>query len=111
VGSIHPKNPTIAGVLSGLLPGLGQFYFRQWGKGIGFLLGVIVVDSTFSCTSGTIARLCSLGSFASSEIATLLCSLGSPVPTGQLLLGSLLMLAIAAWSVIDAVRTAKRSSS
>jgi hypothetical protein len=43
----------------------------------------------------------------------LLQSLGAPVPSetlGKLLLGSLLFLAIAIWSVIDAVRTAKTFS-
>src|SRR5437667_5071046 len=36
------KNPWIAGILSGVLPGLGQFYNRQWGKCVGFLLGMVI---------------------------------------------------------------------
>ena len=28
------KNPWVAGILSGVLPGLGQFYNRQLGKGV-----------------------------------------------------------------------------
>lgn len=36
------KSPVLAGVLSGLMPGLGQFYCRQWGKGAGFLIGALV---------------------------------------------------------------------
>lgn len=31
------KNPTLAAALSVVLPGLGQFYNRQMGKGLGFL--------------------------------------------------------------------------
>ncbi|MBM4133396.1 MAG: hypothetical protein FJ245_06460 [Nitrospira sp.] len=34
-----PKNPLLAAILSVLLPGLGQFYNREIGKGVGFLLG------------------------------------------------------------------------
>ena len=44
MGNGRPKNPAIAGVLSGVMPGLGQFYCRQWGKGAGFLIGAVVVS-------------------------------------------------------------------
>src|SRR2546425_13375154 len=37
------KNPWGAGILSGVLPGLGQFYNRQLGKGVGFLIGFLVL--------------------------------------------------------------------
>src|SRR3989442_12211836 len=37
------KNPWVAGILSGVLPGLGQFYNRQLGKGVGFLIGFLVL--------------------------------------------------------------------
>jgi len=33
------RNPKLAAALSAVLPGLGQFYNRQVGKGLGFLLG------------------------------------------------------------------------
>src|SRR5437016_2105879 len=32
------KNPWVAGTLSGVLPGLGQFYNRQWGMGGGRMI-------------------------------------------------------------------------
>lgn len=44
-----PKNPTLAGVLSGLVPGLGQFYCRQWGKGAGFLIGALASTAVSAC--------------------------------------------------------------
>jgi hypothetical protein len=91
----RPKNPTLAGILSGVMPGLGQFYCRQWAKGGGFLVGAIAIDGGFGVSSGTI---------------DLLKSFGSPVPfdtLGKLLLGSLLFLAVAIWSILDAVRTAR----
>jgi hypothetical protein len=94
----QPKNPVIAGVLSGVMPGLGQFYCRQWARGAGFLIGAIAIDAAFGVSTGMI---------------DLLKSLGSPIPSdvlGKLLLGSLFFLAIAIWSIVDAVRTAKKSS-
>lgn len=96
MGSIRQKNPTLAGVLSGVMPGLGQFYCRQWGKGAAFLVGAIAVDASFGVSSGMLE---------------LLQSFGAPVPSdtlGKLLLGSLLFLAIAIWSIIDAVRNARK---
>ena len=33
------KNPWVAGILSGVLPGLGQFYNRQWLKEWDFCSG------------------------------------------------------------------------
>ena len=92
------KSPMIAGILSGILPGLGQFYCRQWGKGAGFLVGAIALDAGFGVSSGMLELLQSFGAPVASDTL------------GKLLLGSLLFLAVAAWSIVDAVRTAKRSS-
>lgn len=96
MGSIHPKNPAIAGVLSGVMPGLGQFYCRQWRKGAAFLVGAIAVDASFGVSSGMLELLQSSGASA------------SPDALRKLLLGSILFLAIAVWSVIDAIRTARK---
>jgi len=98
MGSGRPKNPTIAGVLSGVMPGLGQFYCRQWGKGAGFLIGAVVVDAAFGL---------------SAEVFRLLSSFGigvQPENLSKFLVGSLLLLAIAIWSIVDAARSAKKSS-
>lgn len=98
MGSGRPKNPTLAGILSGLMPGLGQFYCRQWAKGAGFLLAAIAVDAGFGISSGMLE---------------VLQSVGGPTPTeglGRLLLGMLALLGVALWSIIDAVRTARKFS-
>ena len=87
------KNPWIAGILSGILPGLGQFYNRQWLKGVGFLLGTLVVDGVLGVTAGMI-KLFQSGA--------------PPENTGQFLVGSLIVLALVIWSITDAARTAKR---
>jgi len=88
------KNPWIAGILSGVLPGLGQFYNRQWLKGVGFLLGTLVVDGVLGVTAGMIKF------FQSGA---------PPENTGQFLFGSLIVLALVIWSITDAARTAKRA--
>ena len=88
------KNPWVAGILSGVLPGLGQFYNRQWLKGVGFLLGTLVVDGVLGVTAGMIKYYQS----------------GAPPEnTGQFLFGSLIVLALVIWSISDAARTAQRS--
>ena len=88
------KNPWIAGILSGVLPGLGQFYNRQWLKGVGFLLGTLIVDGVLGVTAGMIKF------FQSGA---------PPENTGQFLFGSLIVLALVIWSITDAARTAQRS--
>jgi len=39
------RSNQIALLLSGILPGLGQFYNRDWGKGVAFLVGFLILDS------------------------------------------------------------------
>lgn len=92
-----PKNPAIAGVLSGVMPGLGQFYCRQWGKGAGFLVGTVVLDAAFGLSAEMLRLLPSFGLGAQPENLT------------KFLIGSLLFLALAIWSIADAVRSAKQS--
>jgi hypothetical protein len=89
------KNPVIAGVLSGILPGLGQFYCRRWGKGAGFLVGMLVADA---------------GTGMTQAVLDMLRSGRLPQDLTMFLIGSLLVLAIAVWSVVDAVRTARTLS-
>src|SRR5437660_1998626 len=88
------KHPWVAGMLSGVLPGLGQFYNRQWLKGVGFLLGTMVVDAVLGVTAGMIKF------FQSGA---------PPENTGQFLFGGLIVLALVIWSISDAARTAQRS--
>jgi hypothetical protein len=89
------KKPAVAGFLSAILPGLGQFYCRAWGKGTAFLIAGLGTDGMFSVTSGMFEYL-------RSRIP--------PQPVGPFLVGSLLLLGIVSWSILDATRTAKTSS-
>lgn len=87
----------MAGILSGLMPGLGQFYCRQWGKGAGFLFAALIVDGALGVSEGFLAVLQGLSS-------------GSPPDASGLALRSLPLMALAVWSIVDAVKTAKVSS-
>jgi hypothetical protein len=93
------RNPAIAGILSGLLPGLGQLYNRQWGKGAAFLIGALILDAVLGVSTGFIKLLES----ASRRL--------SPEEASTLLVNSIPFLALALWSVVDAVRTARRTQS
>ena len=95
--AVPRKSPILAGILSGIMPGLGQFYNRQWIKGAGFLAGLLVL---------TVA----LGRVADEEQLERAATTGVPLDNpGPILLLLLLLLALVIWSVVDAVRTAKRS--
>jgi hypothetical protein len=92
------KSPLLAGILSGLMPGLGQFYCRQWKKGAAFLVGALVADGALGASVGMLKLMQASLS-------------GTPADdAGSILLRSIPLLAVALWSVVDAVRTAKRSS-
>jgi len=92
----HSPRPALAALLSALLPGLGQFYNRQWGKGIGFLLGFFVLGGA-------------LTSSIDLEQVQQAAALGNPVDNiGQLAVLMLLLFALAVWSIVDAARSAKR---
>ena len=92
----YSRSPGLAALLSALLPGLGQFYNRQWSKGGGFLLGFLILARAL------------LGSV---DLQALQQSADSGVPVdniGQLAALMLLLLALAVWSVVDAARSAKQ---
>ena len=93
----HVRNPWVAGLLSGLLPGLGQFYNRQWWKGAGFLLGVfgLTVVLSSSIDPKALERAAQAGT--------------TPDNLGLIFLLLLVILAVALWSIVDAARVAKKS--
>jgi hypothetical protein len=88
---------TVAAALSALLPGLGQFYNGQWGKGLGFLIALV--------TAGGLLN-------SSVDLPSLQQSVEQGIPPeniGRVFLLLLLLLVIAIWSIVDASRKAKRS--
>ena len=90
------RSPALAGLLSAIIPGLGQVYNRQWWKGIAFLAGVLSLMVVLSnlADQAQVERLAAdapLGSF------------------GPILTVLLLLLALLIWSIVDAARTARRT--
>ena len=83
------RSPMVAALLSGLFPGLGQLYNRQWRKAFLFFAG------------GVLASGATL--FVDIAPDDLLAALR------VLLLLSVPFLALALWSVIDAYRAAKQT--
>lgn len=82
-------------MLSAVLPGLGQFYNRQWGKGIAFLLGVLTLDALLNVSADTVTLL------RASPTST------HPIHAGSLLLRMVPVVVVALWSIGDAARHAK----
>ena len=93
--AISPKKPAVAGFLSAILPGLGQLYCRAWGRGAAFLVAGLGTDGFFGVTSG-------MWEYGRSHVP--------PQPVGPFVVGSLLLLGVAVWSILDATRTAKTVS-
>ena len=90
----------VAALLSALLPGLGQFYNRQWAKGAGFLVTTLLLDAGLGVTSETLSVFQSMLSRSG----------GDDVNVGSFVLRMLPLAAIAMWSITDAARTARRLS-
>ncbi len=79
----------IALILSGIFPGLGQFYLRAWGKGAAFLVAGVAA------------------SWALGELVSVQDLLTGLLPNpGSTLAALLALLAIFLWSMIDAWRSA-----
>jgi hypothetical protein len=91
------KKPWVAGILSAVLPGLGQFYNRQLGKGVGFLIGFLVLAGVlvFSVDLEALDKAMASGT--------------QPENLWLLLAVEVLLLILVIWSITDAARTAKRS--
>ena len=86
-----PRSSVVAVLLSGLFPGLGQLYNREWMKAALFLVG---------------AMLTGFG-----PLSPLAVNIDLDAPAAGLrraVLLSIPFLAIALWSVIDAYRSAQR---
>lgn len=88
------RRQKLATFLSAILPGLGQFYNHQWGKGAGFLVATLVLDASLDITSDTITVFQNI--FRMPAV---------PVDIGGFMLRMLPLLLIALWSMADAARS------
>ena len=87
-----PYNPTLAGIASFLIPGLGQGLCDEWGRGAAFF-------------GGHVFSLCATAIFVTTTTAN--SHHISPAPVIILVAGSAVTLACDIASIVDAVRVAK----
>ncbi|MCC7134379.1 MAG: hypothetical protein IT352_17100 [Gemmatimonadales bacterium] len=92
---VSRKDPTVAGVLSWILPGAGQFYNGQSGKGILFLLGYSVSLGVAVAGANT---TCDYDGF----------EFDCRSNNGLLYGGAIAALVIDIWSIVDGVSSAKK---
>lgn len=93
------RSTKVAALLSAALPGLGQFYNRQWAKGASFLLATLILDAGLGVTSETLFMFQSAFFVGQRD----------PVNVAGFILRMLPLIGIAMWSITDAARTAKAS--
>ena len=87
------RSPRLAAILSAIFPGLGQFYNRQWFKGVGFFIG-----------SGVLSGMATDG-FSVEELMA-----GDTSHIGKILVFLAILLGLLVWSMVDAYRSAKTIS-
>jgi hypothetical protein len=92
MATARPRSPVVAALLSGLVPGLGQLYCREWGKGVAYLVATTLVDAGAGVSGGLL------------EIAM---TRALPASPGRMLVGMVIMGALAAASVLGAIRSAR----
>lgn len=90
-------NPAIAAFLSALFPGFGQFYNGQWAKGAAFFFGALLLVGAL-LSSVDVDRF--ERSLQADEV---------PSNLGLLLVLTGCLLLLALWSIVDAVRMARRT--
>ncbi len=96
MGKRPVRKMAFAALLSAVFPGLGQFYNAQVRKGLGFLVGALVLLTL-------LLSWADLNALQHSALTGI-----PPENIGQLFLISLLLLALALWSIVDAGRVAAR---
>lgn len=89
--------PAIAAFLSALFPGIGQFYNGQWAKGAAFFFGALLLVGAL------------LSSIDVDRIERSLRADEVPSNLGLLLVLTVSLLLLALWSIVDAVRMARRT--
>jgi uncharacterized protein DUF5683 len=105
------KNPWAAGILSAVLPGLGQFYNRQLGKGVGFLIGFLVLAGVWGFLEAVVVEVFGVDPEALLEAPDKAMASGAqPENLWPWMAVVVLMLILVIWSITDAARTARRSN-
>ena len=87
-----PYNPTLAGVASFLIPGLGQGLCDEWGRGLAIFGGEVLATAGYFVSIAASLQ-------GSSDVLY-------PNPS-VLVIGSVLLAAYDVWNIVDAVQVAK----
>ncbi len=90
-------NPAIAASLSALFPGLGQLYNGQWAKGAAFFFAALLIVGAL------------LNAIDVERFEQLLLTGEVPSNLGLLLTLTTFLLLLALWSIVDAMRMARRT--
>ena len=88
-----PKSNRWAFILSGLAPGLGQFYNQDWLKGVGFFIGGLL-----------------LSNLALADLSVEAIMMGKVQFSISLLIRLVLLSVFWVWSIVDADRSAQRKN-
>jgi hypothetical protein len=98
------KSPTLALVLSAVLPGLGQFYNRETGKALGFLLATAFMAIIFIAGFNSVQSREKLVNYSDVES-----NYGALVWNNQDLFFAVgpFLLGFIIWSAVDAYKTAR----
>lgn len=86
-----PYNPTLSGVASWLIPGLGQGLCDEWGRGLAIFGGFILGS----------------GLYMTSIVTTTYNSYSNYVNPAPIVVSSVLLIAYDIWNIVDAVKVAK----
>jgi hypothetical protein len=88
-----PYNPTVSGLCSWIIPGLGQMICGETGRGLGFLGGYVGCSIFMGIGSGIAASSYTDGGLAAGGL--------------MMIVGVLGMATVDIWSIVDAVHVAK----
>ena len=89
-----PYNPTLSGVASWLIPGLGQGLCEEWGRGLAIFGGSVLGSGLWLASVVT----------SESYISYTHSYYPNPAPV---LIGGVLLIAYEIWNIVDAVKVAK----
>jgi len=100
-----PYNPSVSGVASFFIPGLGQMLSGEVGRGLGFLGGF--TGSYIVCLTGLVIAQGDYGYDYSSEYYHSYNRNNAELGFGLFIVGGVAMLGTYIWSIFDAVKVAK----
>ena len=100
-----PYNPSVAGIASFFIPGLGQMLSGEVGRGLGFLGGYM--GTSFICMTGMAIAQGDYSYDYDSEFNHSYNRNNAELGFGLFIVGGVAMLGTYIWSIVDAIKVAK----